>query len=86
MRLKAKKKEKRLEHISHNKKLFGLILTIPLSQIYSQQKKMISKLQNLKIKTRKCLNQNKIDLRTFCEKKKKKKKKLPFLYTISSEF
>ena len=39
MRLKAKKKEKRLEHIPHNKKLFGLILTIPLSQIYSQQKK-----------------------------------------------
>ena len=84
MRLKAKKKEKRLEHIPHNKKLFGLILTIPLSQIYSQQKKkMISKLQNLKIKTKKCLNQNKIDLRTFCEKRKKK---LPFLYTISSEF
>ena len=83
MRLKAKKKEKRLEHIPHNKKLLGLILTIPLSQIYSQQKKkMISKLQNLKIKTKKCLNQNKIDLRTFCEKKKK----LPFLYTISSEF
>ena len=39
---------------------------------------MISKLQNLKIKTRKFPNQDKIDLRMFCEK-------LPFLFTIASE-
>ena len=57
MRLKAKKKEKRLEHIPHNKKLFGLILTIPPSQIYSQPKKMISKLQKSRIKIRKGPNQ-----------------------------
>ena len=39
MRLNAEKKDKRLEHILHNKKLFSLILTIPLNQIYSQPKK-----------------------------------------------
>ena len=64
-RLKAEMKEKRLEHIPYNKKLFGLILTVHLNH---NQIKMISKLQNSRIKTRKCLNQNKIDLRIFCEK------------------
>jgi len=39
MRLKAEMKEKRLEHIPHNKKLFSLILTIPFNQIYSQPNK-----------------------------------------------
>ena len=39
---------------------------------------MISKLQNSKIKTRKCPNQKKIDLRMFCEK-------LFLWFTISSE-
>ena len=38
-RLKAKMKEKRLEHIPQNKSSFSLILTIPLSQIYSQSNK-----------------------------------------------
>ena len=61
-------KEKSLENIPQNKSSFSLILTVPLSQIYSNQTKMISKLQNLRIKTRKGPNQNKIDLRMFCEK------------------
>ena len=61
-------KEKSLENIPQNKSSFSLILTVPLSQIYSNQTKMISKLQNSRIKTRKGPNQNKIDLRMFCEK------------------
>ena len=61
-------KEKGLENIPQNKSSFSLIFTVPLSQIYLNQTKMISKFQNLRIKTRKGPNQNKIDLRMFCEK------------------
>ena len=71
MRLKAKKKEKRLEHNTSQQKALWLDFDhSPQSNLFTKKKKMISKLQNLKIKTKKCLNQNKIDLRTFCEKKK----------------
>ena len=38
-RLKVEMKEKRSEHIPQNKNSFSLILTIPLSQIYSQPNK-----------------------------------------------
>ena len=38
-RLKAKMKEKRLEHIPQNKSSFSMMLTFSLSQIYSQPNK-----------------------------------------------
>ena len=84
MRLKAKKERKEVRTYTSQQKALWLDFDhSPQSNLFTTKKKMISKLQNLKIKTKKCLNQNKIDLRTFCEKRKKK---LPFLYTISSEF
>ena len=45
----------------------SLILTILLSQSIQNQIKLISKLQNKKIKTRKGHIQKKIDLKIFCE-------------------
>ena len=45
----------------------SLILTILLSQSIQNQIKLISKLQNKKIKTRKGYIQKKIDLKIFCE-------------------
>ena len=55
-RIKTKKrKEKRLEYYTSKTKLLDLILTIPLSQIYSQSNKEVIILKS-KIKARKCLN------------------------------
>ena len=55
-RIKTKKrKEKRLEYYTSKTKLLDLILTIPLSQIYSQSNKEVIILKS-KIKARKSLN------------------------------
>ena len=61
-------KKGNIELIPKKLELFVLIFTVPLSQIYSQSTKLISKLENSKIKTRKGLSQKKMDLRMFCEK------------------
>ena len=67
-RIKTKKrKEKRLEYYTSKTKLLDLILTIPLSQIYSQSNKEVIILKS-KIKARKSLNQKNIGLSIFFEK------------------
>ena len=53
--------------IPQTQSLSSLILTILLSQSIQNQIKLISKLQNKKIKTRKGPIQKKIDLKIFCE-------------------
>ena len=50
------KKNKGLECIPQKQKLFGLIVTVPLIKSIHNQIKLISKLQNSKIKTRKSPN------------------------------
>ena len=62
------KEKKSLELIPQKQKLSGLILTIPSMKSIHNQTKLISKLQNSKIKIKKGPNQKKIDLRMFCEK------------------
>ena len=68
-----RKEKEGLELIPQKQKLFGLILTIPLSQIYHKKTRqwlVILKLQDQ--------GQKNIDLRMFCEK-------LPLWFSISSE-